>query len=682
MTRQILSLCSGLLLAFTMLGCQPATERAADPAALRLVREAEKLQEGVRLGQRLNSLSVRDHGALTTLLNDLKVGLLLVAEDGQDLDALRILKRGLIEWDKAAVQLQRIDEAVFTTFLAKVWGLLNERSQAAGVNVEDLSWALYINDFATGVEPFTSVSNGAMWESDSVQDQYFVRIKGTDLKAWLITPTFDLRNVKQPSFRIEHLFNVDRNTNFTTVAFDRKKIVTEAFKVLVSTNYEAGDPAAANWEPVDISPLPSSYNFHAVQSPLISLEKFRGEKVAIAFLFDFPTSRLGRHYVEWQIRKFELFGAGPTPNMLPRPRNLWAHSFNSQSFKPFQAGTFGDAAGAKWLPFATAPGAPPKTAKVRSNATNFEAWLISPLVKLEAEELSLSVKEAVRNPDFAKFRMLISKDYQGGDPRNATWLELERPETPLVEPDTLKFLRSGPFDLTAYQNQTIALAFQFVNDGTPGDRSWDIENLQITGKSATDLQVLEKDYKLAEGQKPAGPPVLQSYVFTKTTLDPFVTYSAPESASTWAPLAMKGVIKYAKAGSGATAADTWLLSPRMNMRGKNLSLSVKHTVKNPDWSKFTLRLSTDYVGGNPQSATWTDLAIAPAAPVAAEKWADLIVPDIDLSKYSGQDFVIAFRYQDAGGPGARIWEIEALTFKGEGKFQATGVLNSAAPGAP
>lgn len=683
MTQKILSIFMGGALALGLVACQPATEttqKTADPAALELVREAEKLQEGVRLGQRLTSLSTRDRDALTVLLNDIKVGLLRVAEDSKDIDALRILKRGLTEWDKASVQLQRTDEGVFTAFLGKVYGLLNERSQAAGVNVDDLSWALYVNDFATGVEPFTSVSNGAMWESDWALDEPLVRVSGYDLKAWLITPTFDLTNVNDASFRIEHLFMINRNTGkFATDVFDRKKIVTEAFKVMVSKNYESGDPAAATWEQVDISPLPSSYNFHAVQSPLISLEKFRGEKVAIAFLFDMPSSRLGHHYVTWQINKFELFGAGPTPSMLPRPRNLWAHSFNSNDFKPFQTGSFGSDNAPKWLPFATSPGAQPKFAKVGSNGTNFEAWLISPLVKLHADELAFSMKEVVRNPDFTKIKVLISSNYQGGDPRQATWNELLRPKTPVVEPDVWKDLRSGPIDLTAYKDQTVAIAFQFIDDGTPGDRVWEIENLQIIGKSATDLKVTERDYNLSVGTKPVGPAALQSYVFTQTALDPFVAFATANSATTWAPVAMKGVIKYAKAGSQMTAADTWLLSPRITMTGKNLALSIKHTVKNPDWSNWKLLLSTDYVGSDPQFATWTQIAIAPTAAVPAEKWVDLVVPDIDLSKFAGKEFVIAFRYQDAGGNGARVWEIEALNFKGEGKFQATGALDPKTP---
>lgn len=682
MTRKILNGLGLLGLVFALTGCQPANDAkpAPDLQALELVREAEKLQEGVRLGQRLNSLTVRDRDALASLLNDIKVGLLRVAENNRDMDALRILKRGLTEWEKSAVQLQRTDEGVFTAFLTRVYGLLNDRARAAGVDVDDLTWAIYVTDFATGVEPFSSVSNGAMWEADWALDEPLVRVSGYDVKAWLITPTFDLTQVRDPSFRIEHLFMINRNTGrFATDVFDRKRIVTEAFKVMVSRNYESGDPALATWEQVDISPLPSSYNFHAVQSPLVSLEKFRGDKVAVAFLFDMPSSQLGHHYVTWQINRFELFGAGPTPTMLPRPRALWSHSFSARDFKPFQSGSFGDGAMGSWQPFATSPGAMPKFAKVGSNGAPFEAWLVSPLLKLAGDELALNFKEVVRNTEFTNLRVLVSADYRGGDPREASWQEVLRPKIPVVKPDSWQDVRSGPIDLTAFKDRTVALAFQYVDDGAPGDRVWEIENLEIVGKSPQDLKVTERDYKMTEGSQPPAPAALHTYLFTQTTLDPFVTFTAPNSATTWAPVAMKGVIKYAKAGSGAKPADTWLISPRITLTGKDLSLELKHTVRNPDWTAWKLLISEDYAGGDPQFAAWTELAVAPAAPVAADKWADLVVPGIDLTKFAGREFALAFRYQDAGGPGARVWEIESLAFRGDGKFQATGPLDPAAP---
>lgn len=689
MTQKILKTLGALGLVFALIGCQPAAndaKPAADQQALELVREAENLQEGVRLGHRLSSLTTYDRDSLTKLLNDIKVGLLRVAENNQDVDGLRILKRGLIEWDKAAFQLQRTDEGVFTTFLTKVYSLLNDRAQSAGLNVQDLSWAIFVTDFATGVEPFTSVSNGAAWEADWALDEPLVRVSGYDIKAWLITPTFDLTQVRDPAFRIEHLFMINRNTGkFATDVFDRKRIVTEAFKVLVSRNYESGDPALATWEQVDISPLPSSYNFHAVQSPLVSLEKFRGEKVAIAFQFDMPSSTLGHHYVTWQINRFELFGAGPTPAMHPRPRGLWAHSFSNRDFKPFQSGSFGAAGAPQWQPFATSPGAMPKFAKVGSAGVPVEAWLVSPLLQLKGEELALNFKEVVRNLDFTKIRVLVSQDYRGGDPRASSWQEVMRPKLPIIKPDTWQDVRSGPIDLSRFKDQTIALAFQFIDDGTPGDRVWEIENMQIVGKSPQDLKVTERDYKMTEGSAPVGPEVIHTYSFTQSTLDPFVNYSPLSSATSWAPVAMKGVIKYAKAGSGQAPGEAWLLSPRLTLTGQELSLQLKHTVRNPNWDSWKMLISTDYTGGDPTLATWTEIAITPATPVPAEKWADLVVSDIQLEKFANQAFVIGFRYQDPGGPGARVWEIESLTFNGKGKLQASGPLdtsNPQAPGAP
>lgn len=646
----------------------PSPKPKPDPQARALVREAESLQEGVRLGQRLSSLTLRDKDALTTLLSDIKLGLLRIAEDQTDIDALRLVKRSLQEWEKSAVQLQRVDEGVFQAFLVKVYALLSERSLALGLDVQDLSWVLFVTDFASGLQPFSSFSTSGQWEADWALDEPLVRISGFDQKAWLLSPTLDLSSIKDPAFRIDHLFMINRNTGAgATDVFDRKRIVTEAFKVLVSTDYESGNPNIATWNEVDISPLPSAYNFHAVKSPVISLEKYRSPKTTIAFLFDMKKD-LGRHYVTWQINRFELLGAGSGLTWLERARSLWRHDFISKDIAPFQTVTFGPPGSQVWAPFAIGSG-PPSMVKIEGKGTDSEAWLLSPQVLLKGEDLQLFTAETFLNVNVAKSRILISSDYAGGDPRKTEWQELKRPELPVINQGERKSLINGPIDLSAYKNKTVVVAFHFADGSATQGQVWDVRNLQIEGKSAEALKITEKNYNLSVGQAPTGPPVLQTYNFTSNSLAPFTSLSSPNSAAQWAPLAIRGVFKFAKVGSALEPIDAWLLSPKISYTGTRLLLSLKHTVNTPDWSLWKMKVSTDYQSGQPDLATWKDLNITPPTAVVPGRWTDLWVPDLDLSAFSGSPFVIGFHYQDPGGPGARVWEIESLVFSGDGKIQ-------------
>lgn len=629
--------------------------------ALRLVREAEKLQEGVQLGHRLNTLSSRDRSALSTLLGDLKIGLLRLAENSQDLDALRLLKRALLEWEKAAVQLQRTDDAVFTDFLGRTYSLLERQSRVLGFDMENLTWALYRTDFAGGLGDFSSFSTGVNWETDWALDEPLVKINASGVKAWLVSPTFDLREVRDPGFRIEHLFMMNRNNRFPDDIFDRKRIVNEAFKVMVSTNYEKGAPEQAQWERVDISPLPSSYNFHAVESPIVSLEKFRGEKVTVAFLFDMHKG-LGNHYVTWQLNRFELFGAGPQPKTHPRIRALWSHSFTTKELKPFQVGEYGAPGSPRWESFA--PAGSVKFAKVGSASAPNESWLLSPRLELTGQDLQLLVRETVQNTEWRNLSLLVSADYQGGDPREARWTELNRVNPPLPAKDKWTDFNAGPFDLQSFAGQSIVVAFRYRDEGGPGNRIWEIGSLQIQGLNDEDLQVREEDYRLnaTSGEE------MQNFNFATGTLTPFVTWTIPGSSQEWIPLTTPKGLRYAKAGSGETATDSWLISPALKSKSKDLKLILKQVVKSPDWSDWRIKISENYTAGDPTLATWQDLNFSVTPPILDDKWNDANSL-LDLAAYANKTFRLAFHYRDAGGPGARVWEIESLSFRGGGRLQ-------------
>lgn len=646
-------------------GCSERAEEAgaADAETLQLVREAEGLQEGIRLGQRLSSMSARDKVGCEKILADIKVGLLRVADRPRDVDSLRLLKKSLKDWEQIDGRLHRTDQSAFQGFISRVGNLLEARSRSLGLSMEGLSWALFTSDFSGGLDPFASVSTGANWETDWIQDEPLVKVSAQDVKAWLLSPRFDLKDVRDPAFRIEHLFVINRNTGrFATDEFNRTKIMNEAFKVLVTTDEVGSDPAAASWERLDISPLPSAYNFHAVKSPLVSLEKYRGRKITLAFLFDMPTDKLGHHYLTWQINRFELIGAGALPAFPERPKPLFLHKFDSAKLEPFVTTGPGPV---NWEPFAPSPNQF-KFAKVGSTGSAMESWLLSPRLALRGEKLSLRIKETVRNPVWPRFRILISDDYRSGDPASARWTELSRENPAAVPADSWTDLIAGPFDLSAWNKKDVVVAFQYTDEGGPGQRVWEIAEIGVEGTGAP-LKFEKIEAPTPREPEPVpGEAELLKFEFTTASLEPFVNFTPEGSAVRWTPFQVRGQFKFAKAGSVEAPSEAWLLSPRLRASGPQLKLALRESVRNPDWNRWQVKITTDPVGDDPRTARWTVLERTPPSPVAPDKWFDWASPAIPLDSVRGRDFVIAFHYVDGGGPGGRIWEIESLKFIGEG----------------
>lgn len=116
-------------------------------------------------------------------------------------------------------------------------------------------------------------------------------------------------------------------------------------------------------------------------------------------------------------------------------------------------------------------------------------------------------------------------------------------------------------------------------------------------------------------------------------------------------------------GFGAdVASDDWLISPALDLSGASDIVFEYVTARNFAGPDLEVLLSTDYTGGNPQSATWTALGgslsesgyeITESGPVSLDAWA-------------GETVRIAFRYTSEGpesGQGATIQVHDFLVTK-------------------
>ena len=148
---------------------------------------------------------------------------------------------------------------------------------------------------------------------------------------------------------------------------------------------------------------------------------------------------------------------------------------------------------------------------------------------------------------------------------------------------------------------------------------------------------------------------------------PFQQVELIEKGAKWTPFRNK----FAKIGSRGTPTDNYLVSPKISLKEvSKAKLKVKHTVRNPDWSKFHLMISKAYDAGNPADTVWKVADITPARKVKKNSWVDLETQEIDLSEFIGEEIVIAFRYQ-SDLERDTVWEILSFELIGVGKKVTT-----------
>lgn len=110
--------------------------------------------------------------------------------------------------------------------------------------------------------------------------------------------------------------------------------------------------------------------------------------------------------------------------------------------------------------------------------------------------------------------------------------------------------------------------------------------------------------------------------------------------------------------------EDWLISPAINLTATNNAiLNVRQAANyvSNDWSLLQVMVSTNYTSGNPNDATWTELTI-PNRP-AGTNWTFVDSGNISLAAYGGQANVrIAFRYRSTASI-ASTWEISKVEVK-------------------
>ncbi|MFN3800912.1 chitobiase/beta-hexosaminidase C-terminal domain-containing protein [Belliella pelovolcani] len=104
---------------------------------------------------------------------------------------------------------------------------------------------------------------------------------------------------------------------------------------------------------------------------------------------------------------------------------------------------------------------------------------------------------------------------------------------------------------------------------------------------------------------------------------------------------------------GAVLNEDWLISAPYDLAGFNIPLMTFWSRVAFQGPRLKLLISTDYISGNPNEATWTELSDRFAT---ADQWT--FSGQVDLSEYLGETVRIAFVYNSSPETGAARWTLD------------------------
>ncbi len=322
--NRLINILTLLFLLTALSACGDKSETLIKDINSKKVEEAiskmDEIQTSIAEGQLLGRTSRNDKRKINETLKQLKINLMALDLNPLDHKALERIVRHL-----RFFETKILSERDIPRLNALVDIVRQEASRYAGLQGTSLAqvpWPLYNYGFSRGIEPFGVYSDGNNWERRYSQDRSSANVRngGRDGESWLLTPTFNLAGVDNPILSIKHLLMIDDN-NRSRVPLNMGKILSDAFKVMVTTNFKEGPQSLDNnlWEELTLDRLPSGRDFHSLTSS-VSLKKYRGHNVTIAFILKTNTKEIGNHFLTWQIERLRILGAADKMTYSPRQK--------------------------------------------------------------------------------------------------------------------------------------------------------------------------------------------------------------------------------------------------------------------------------------------------------------------------------------------------------------------------
>lgn len=106
-----------------------------------------------------------------------------------------------------------------------------------------------------------------------------------------------------------------------------------------------------------------------------------------------------------------------------------------------------------------------------------ETWLISPVLNINSEPSPRLVFKSAYNYTGPALQVLVSTNYNTGDPNAATWTNLN----PTLSGGSWSWVKSGNVSLTPYKSPNTRIAFKYNGTSTSGS-TWEIDDVAIFGQ--------------------------------------------------------------------------------------------------------------------------------------------------------------------------------------------------------
>lgn len=175
--------------------------------------------------------------------------------------------------------------------------------------------------------------------------------------------------------------------------------------------------------------------------------------------------------------------------------------------------------------------------------------------------------------------------------------------------------------------------------------------LLVLGTSALTSCVGDDDYVI---------PTVYEYAFTdsfETSWADWTKYSAT-GAQTWQLDTQYGnpgnCAKMSGYAGGNNANEDWLISPQIDLSGLTAASLSFQTASRFTGNVLEVKISSDYAGGDPNTATWTDLSATLDAS-NAYTWTNS--GNIDISSFAGGNVYVAFKYTSTSSA-SMTWEVD------------------------
>lgn len=234
------------LLIFSVLlitSCSEKTQEVqpeiGDPEILELITEAEALKFEMNSGRIFRTTSLRDRERIRATIDRIYTAGAILDQEPHNKSALISLK-STVQFYESLFITER-DQPRVEILIKKGRNLLVKYAAIQGVDLAELQWEIYSYRFSNDVTPFGSTEAPNPWTIQFVQqERYAVRVRGENKTAPLLSPTFDLTNVKNPAFALRHSFQVEEHF-IPREQFDRNLIMEEAFNIYGSIKFKDKD---------------------------------------------------------------------------------------------------------------------------------------------------------------------------------------------------------------------------------------------------------------------------------------------------------------------------------------------------------------------------------------------------------------------------------------------------------